>query len=61
MNAMCEHKKITIVTKYYAGNYYEPPETELLLCKCEDCGDDIDYEDRGEDATVNEVDYTDWY
>ena len=57
----CQHERITIVTKYYGGTYYEPPETEILLCQCKDCGEEIDYSDRAKDADVDEVDYKDWY
>ena len=57
----CEHMKVTIVTKYYPGSREEPPETELLLCKCEECGEAIDWEDCGHGAVVDEVDWRDWY
>jgi len=58
---MCEHEHITTVTRYYPGTYYDPPETELLLCKCEDCGEEVDWEDKSPDAVVTEVDWSDWY
>ena len=57
----CQHMKVTIVTKYYGGTYYEPPETEILHCQCDECGATIDYDDRGKDAKVDEVDESDRY
>lgn len=56
----CTHSSVTIVTRYYPGTFYEPPETELLLCQCDDCGESIDWDERDPDAKVTEVDYLDW-
>jgi len=58
--AECEHNNITIVTRYYPGNFYEPPETELLHCQCDDCDETIDWDERAPDAKVTEVDWRDW-
>ena len=57
---MCEHKNVTVVTKYYPGTYYEPSETEVLHCVCDDCGEYLKgYPPEG--ANVTEVDHRDWY
>jgi len=68
----CQHEKILIVTRYYPGTYYEPPETEILHCECRQCdesidyadrakGDEsIDYADRAKDASVKEIDHRDY-
>jgi len=57
----CQHEKILIVTRYYPGTYYEPPETEILHCECKDCSETIDYSDRAKDASIEEIDYKDWH
>ena len=57
----CQHMQVTIVTRCYPGTRYEPPETELLLCQCDECGESIDYSDIGKDAKIDEVDHKDWY
>ena len=59
---MCEHKNVTVVTKYYPGSPYEPPEHEFIMGKCEECDEQFtDWTDIPEDANVTEVDHRDWY
>ena len=58
----CQHTKVIVVTKYYPGTRYEPPDLEFILGKCRDCDVKFtDWSDIPEDAEIEEVDHRDWY